>query len=60
MGVTWTQRSSSSRRQKILDAKRNREYDTKRDREHDDGVRGAVLTRCTIPAFQTGTECGTQ
>ena len=60
MGVTWTQRSSSTRRQKMLDAKRNREYDTKRDREHDDVVRGGELTRCTISAFQTRTECGKQ
>ena len=44
----------------MSDAKRNREYDAKRDREHGDVVRGAVLTRCTISALQTRTECGTQ
>ena len=60
MGVTWTQRSSSARGQKMPDAKRNREYDAKRDRGHDDVMRGAVLTRCTISALQTRTECGTQ
>ena len=60
MGVTWTQRSSSARGQKMPDAKRNREYDAKRDRGHDDVMRGAVLTRCAISALQTRTEYGTQ